>query len=297
VGRVLSAPYATTAEFVEWPTFLDLLNLRSGDPQLAHQTAVLNKILLTASGWCDNYVNLGDTGTLAAHTRTERKRMRPDRNGRLLWHPDHAPFISLEALSYGSYIGQQTTYLAPPVFPEDNRNIVVDLQAGTSAWAGSLQFGVPRSSRELYTTWQYTAGYPNALLTAPVAAGVASLPLSDVTGIQAGLSMRIYDPGLDENVTVASSWVQSVGPGTVPLTTGVINTHTGPTRASTMTSDVFEATLLYTVALLMRPDTKAEDAFPNMHGGVSTRLGDSRQDGAGLVCEAKRLLDSYRRTI
>jgi hypothetical protein len=295
----LSAPYVTAPEFVEWPTFLDVLNLKSGDPRLAYQQSTLNKLLLTASAWCDNVADLGAEGTLTAHTRVENKRMRPDRYGRLLWHPDHVPFVSLEALSYGARIGQLTTYLVPPIFPEDERSVVIDLQAGTSIWTGSLQFGFPGNAGQIYTSWQYTAGYPNALLTAPVAEGGVLLPLSDVTGVQPGQSLRVYDPGLDENVTVALSWVPMTGPGVLPLAAPLLNTHTvaGPVRVSAMALNVMEAAVLYTIALLMRPDSQAEDAFPDMPGGVSTRLTDARKDGAGLVREAERLLQSYRRVI
>jgi hypothetical protein len=295
----LTVPYVTTAELVEFPTFLDLLNLRSGDPQLTHQTAVLNKILLMASGWCDSYVSIGSEGTLSAHTRTENKRLYPDRRGRLLWHPDHIPFISLESVSYGRSLTQLTTVTAPSVFTEDERNIVLDLAGATTAWSGSLSFGGPPSGAELLTTWTYTAGYVNTLLTAGVPAGGLLLPVADVIGIQPGQGLRIFDPGLDEPITVASSWVLSAGPGTLPLTTGLLHAHTvsGPVRVSAMGFDILEACVLYAISLLMRPESTAEDAFPDMPGGISTRAADARRDGSGLVGQARQLLASYRRTI
>lgn len=301
VGPPSVVPYVTTAEFVEWPTFLDLLNLRSGDPQLTHQTSVLNKTLLTASTWCDSYVDLGAgaDATLAAHTRVENKRMRPDRAGRLLLHPDHIPFVSLESIAYGRYLGGMTAYTSPPVFVEDGRSVVLDVGKSGGSWSGSLQFGVSSSAGELYTSWSYTAGFPNALLTGPVAAGGQLLPVSDVTGIQPGQQLRVFDPGLDESVIVSTFWAATVGPAILPLTSGLLHNHTlaQPVRVSVMPLDIFEACALYTIALLMRPDTKAEDAFPDMKGGVSTRLADSRADGSGLVGQARELLESYRRVI
>lgn len=295
----LTVPYCTTAEFVEYPTLLDLLNLRSGDPQLTHQTAVLNKILLVASGWCDSTVNMGAEATLTAHTRVENKRIQPDRYGRLLLHPNHIPFISLESVAYGRSLTQLTTVIAPPVFTEDERNVVVDISRATTAWSGSLNFGGPVVGTELLTTWNYTAGYVNTLLTAGVPAGGVLLPVTDVIGVQPGQGLRIFDPGLDETVTIAPSWVPSTGPGTLPLTTGLQHAHTvtGPVRVSAMGFDILEATVLYTISLLMRPESTAEDAFPDMPGGISTRLADARRDGSGLVGQARQLLASYRRTI
>lgn len=294
---LLTVPYVTTAEFVEYPTFLDLLNLRSGDTQLAHQTAVLNKILLMASQWCDNYCEMGADGTLTAHTRVENKRMRPNRYGQFLWHPDHIPLVSLQSVAYGRTMAQQTVYTSPTIFIEDGRSAVVDLQAGTAQWSGQLQFGPPAVGVELYTTWNYTAGYPNTLLASSVSAGAMSLSVADVTGVQPGQTLRIYDPGLDESVVVGSNWVPTTGSAILPLAAGTLNAHntTGPVRVSAMGSDVLQASAYYAISMLMRPDTQAEDAFPDMRGGVSTRLADSRKDGSGLVFEAQHLLEPYRR--
>lgn len=296
---ILTVPYVTTAELVEWPTFLDLVNLRSGDSQLSHQTSILNKILLTASQWCDNYCEFGADGSLTAHTRVENKRMRADRYGRLLFHPSDIPFISLSSLSYGSTIGRQTVYTGLTPFIEDGRQVIVDMQAGTALWSGPLQFGAPSSAWELYTTWQYTAGYVNTLLAGNATAGASSLPVVDATGIQPGQTLRLFDPGLDENVFISSTWVPTPGPATLPLATGLLNAHTtaNPVRVSAMGGDVFQACAYYAISMLMRPDTSAEDAFPDMRGGISTRLADSRKDGSGLVFEAQHLLEPYRRVI
>lgn len=294
---MLTVPYVTTAEFKEYPTFLDLVNLRSGDVQLADQTAVLNKILLMASQWVDNYCEMGADGTLTAHTRVENKRMRPDRFGRFRWHPDHIPLVSLQSLAYGATANSLTTFTSPSVFIEDGRTAIVDLQSGASQWSGQLQFGAPSPKYELLTIWNYTAGYPNTLLTANASASAVELSVADAVGVQPGQTLRIYDPGLDESVVVGSGWMPAAGPATLPLATGTLNAHSdvGPVRVSAMGPDILQATAYYGISMLMRPDTSAEDAFPDMRGGVSTRLADSRKDGSGLVFEAQHLLEPYRR--
>lgn len=295
---MLTVPYLTTAEFTEWPTFLDLLNLRSGDSQLSHQTAVLNKVLLTASEWCDNYCEFGAGGTLTAHKNVENLRLRPDRRGRLLLHPSHIPVVSVESVAYGTTLGLLTTYTSPPNWIEDGRQVVVDMQGATTAWSGSLQFGGPPPGAELYTTWTYTAGYPNTLLSSNITAGAVTLPVLDVTGVQPGQTLSLYDPGQDESVVVAGTWTPAVGPAVLPLATATTSNHvtTSPVRVTGMGKDIFEACGNYAISMLMRPDTAAEDAFPDMRGGISTRLADSRKDGSGLVFEAQHLLEPYRRT-
>ena len=294
----LTVPYVTVSEIIEYPTFLDLLDLRSGDPLESHQYAILNKMLMLSSAWCDSYVEMGTPdGTLSAHTHTDNKRMRPDRYGRLLFTPTHTPFVSLQSLSYGSAIGTQTVFPTPSVFVEDNRSVIVDLQSGTTAWSGSLQFGIPTQGAPLFTSWTYIAGFPNTLLASNVSVGATSLPVLDVIGIQPGQSLKIFDPDLDETITISNSWVPTTGPASLPLRSPLLNAHvtTDPVRVSAMGHDIFEACIYYAIAMLIRPDTAAEDTFPDLRGGTSTRLADSRKDGSGLIGEAMELLEPYRR--
>lgn len=245
----------------------------------------------------DNYCEFSAGGTLAAHSRTENKRMRPDRYGRLYWHPDHSPLISLQSVSYGRTIGSMTTFTNLTPFIEDDRTVVLDMQSGTSSWTGQLQFGTPAPGAQLYTTWTYLAGYPNTLLTGAVTAGATTIPIADAIGIVPGQTLRIFDPGADESIAVGSTWVPTTGPASLTLASGVLNAHPNydPVRVSALPYDVMQACLYYSIAMLMRPDTTAEDAFPDMKGGASTRLTDSRRDGSGLVFEAQHLLEPYRR--
>lgn len=293
---MLTVPYAVWPEFVEYPTFLDLLDLRP-DPIESHQRATLTKILLMASTFCDNYVEMGAGSTLTAHSRTESRRIRPDRYGRFYFRPDHVPFISLQSLSYGRTIGSATTYTNLTTFVEDERTVVVDLQAGTSSWTGSLQFGTPAPGAQMYSTWTYLAGYPNTLLTGATTAGATSIPIADAIGITPGQSMKIFDPASDEPITISSTWVPTTGPATLQLASPLLFAHPNyyPVRVSAMGYDIFQATVYYAIAMLMRPDSQAEDAFPDLRSGASTRLTDSRKDGSGLIFEAEHLLEPYRR--
>lgn len=297
---MLTVPYCTWPEFVSHPTFLDTLDLSAGDALEAHQRAVLTRILLMASTFCDNYCELGEPdGTLTAHSRTENLRMRVDRHGRLLWHPQHIPFISLQSMSYGQTVGSMATITAPQVFPEDSHTVVMDFATGQMSWTGSLQFGSPGPSASLLTSWNYLAGFPNTLLTGAVTQGAVSIPIADATGIVPGQTLKIFDPGADETITVSSNWVPTTGPASLTLASGLLNAHPNydPVRVSAMGMDIFEACVNYSIALLLRPDATDEDAFPDLRGGASTRLSDSRKDGSGLIWEAQHLLEPLRRVV
>lgn len=89
---MLTLPYVTTASFRAYPTFLDVMNLRSGDSSAVDQDQELYNILLAASAWADNYVEMSAAdGTLTAHTRTEVARVRTNRTGRIPTTPTTYP--------------------------------------------------------------------------------------------------------------------------------------------------------------------------------------------------------------
>ena len=293
---MLTLPYVTTLEFKAYPTFLDLLNLRSGDTLLADQDAQLYNMLLVASQWADNYVHMGDDGTLQAHQRVEFAscRMRPD--GSIRYHPNHIPVTSLVGLSFGA--NPQTLTVAPvtTTWTQDRRQLMVWPQTINGVWSGQLQFGAPTASTDLFCQWTYIAGYVNTRLSQQASAGSMSIQVSDATGIAPGVVLRVWDPGLEEAVTVAGTY--TAGSTTVPLTTGTQFTHTltnGPLSVSALPADIHQAVIMYASALLLRPDTAAEDAFPDARVKPSTRDTDPRKDGSGLIAEAERLLQPYRR--
>lgn len=300
---MLTIPYVTTAAFKAHPTYLDLLNLRSQDPKLADQTAELLNVLLMASSEVDNYLELGEpNGTLSAHVKTENCRLTPDRYGRLYFHPAHIPILSVASISYGVSVTNLTTVTNPNVWIEEGRQVVADLAAGTAIWSGSLQFGPPMGT-ELFTAWTYTAGYVNTLLAAPAAANATSITVTDTTGITGGTSntpattLRLWDPGVEESVTVASTYV--AGSTTVPLTTALANAHDPtiqPVGVSGLPAEVHLAVVLWATALLIRPASKANSQWR----GSATRLATSGEedalgDAAGLIAAAKEALEPYRR--
>ena len=302
---MLTIPYVTTAAFKAHPTFLDLLNLRSGDPILADQDDELREILLKASAMCDSYLELGpaaaNDNTLQAHSRTERDRIRVDRQGRLKWHPDHKPVTAVTAVSYGSDPRnlQPVTDLTG-LWIERERQVVLSLGYPGGVGMSAIQFGSPAYDSEVYLQYTYGAGYPNTLLATAAPAGATSINVLDATGITSGNSsttpttLRIWDPGSEEAVTVASSYAGGLTlPLVSPLQFGHPNSQS--TGVSGMPHQVHLATIFYACALLMRPDSESEDVFPGARRDTNTRIGGGPHDGSGWVEEAERQLDELRR--
>jgi hypothetical protein len=127
--------------------------------------------------------------------------------------------------------------------------------------------------------------------------------VADPTGIQPGGQYRIWEPGVEETITISPSWMPpptAVPPNTpiptvVTLAQPTLFAHTTGQDVSAMPAEMRLAVINYAVSQLMRPDTAAEDAYPDTHHAAGTRQSDSRQDGSGLVTEAERILDRYRR--
>lgn len=287
-------PYVSTAAFQAHPTYLDLDGLRVGSPDPGDQTAELNNILLQASGWADNQCNQ----PLGAHTKVQRFRQRLDRYGRLLVHADDNPVVAVTGLSWGySPTDLNTVTDLSGVWVEDERQIVMTLPGPSIPSSAGLQFGGPTG--EVYVQLTYTAGYVATLLGADTTAGATSLTVTDPTGIVPGKQYRIWEPGAEETVTVSSTWAPpaATAPPTavsVPLAAPTRFAHTAGHDLSGLPAEARTAVAQYAMALLMRPDSTAEDEFPNTSLGSDTRRNDPR-NGTGLIADAARTLSSYGR--
>lgn len=304
---MLATPYVFVNAFRAHPTFMDTLNLRSGDSSSLDQDDELNEMLLKASMMADNFLEFGTAsgqpgraaGTLAAHSVTERTRCRIRRDGTISYHPKHHPVQAVTAFSFG----YTPTTLQPMTdltgqWIEDDRQVI--LPVTFAAALTGLQFGTPLVASEVYALWTYVAGYVSTLLTASATVGASAISVSDATGVVAGSQLRIWDPGKEEIVTVAPGY--TTGP-TLPLVSPLAATHTVAAGAgsqigvSALPGDAHLAVILYGCALLMRPDTAAEDVFPGAKREPNARKGGGGEDGSGFVEEAERLLDPYRRVV
>lgn len=295
---MLTQPYVTAESFKAYPTFLELDNLRSGDASPEDQDAQLTNMLLTSSQWADDYVQMGaPDGSIAAHVRTENARLRLARDGRVSYHANHGPVTRLVGLAIGPSPNQLTALTdLSNIWIEDAAQFV-GYPAGASAPAMSaLQFGPPTVTAELYTAWTYVAGFVSTRLAAAVVAGATSFTVTDSTGIAAGIVLRLWEPGLEEAVTVGQSYV--AGSTTVPIVGSLAKAHNpanGAVEVSNLPATVRQAVMNYTISMLMRPAT-GEEPFANSSVTLSITGRDGKRiDGPGMVAEAKRLLGVYNR--
>jgi hypothetical protein len=292
---VPSIPYVSAAAFRAHPTYLDLDDLRSGSALESDQTAELVNLLLMASDWADNRAGQN----LGAHTVVQNMRARFDRYGNLCLHPDNTPVLAISSIAYGWSPTSLTTVTSPSTWVEDGRLVIAALGGG-GPWTGSLQFGSPVSGGEVFVQLTYTAGWVATQLTADADQGATSVTVADPTGILPGQTYRIWEPGSEEDLTVSTSWTPPsagtpITPTAVPLADPTSYAHTAGHDFSGMPSDMRLAVTNYAVSALMRPDTAAEDAYPDTALSSGTRQNDPRRDGSGLVAEAERILSRYQR--
>lgn len=288
-----TVPYVSPAAFRAEPTYLDTDGLRVDDPDPAAQTAALANILLKASAWADNQINQ----PFGAHTWTQRCRAHVGRTGNLTFHSDHGPVITVTSVGYGLAPNALTTVAGSQAWVEDGANVVLPL-GGNIAWSGSLQFGLPLSG-EVFVQATLTAGFVATAVKVDATVGATSLTVVDPTGIVPGGQYRIWEPGMEETVTVSPAWTPPAAtmPPTataVPLAAPTLFNHAAGHDFSGLPAEVRTAISQYATALLMRPDSTAEDEFPNTSLGSDTRRNDPR-NGTGLIADAVRTLSSYGR--
>jgi hypothetical protein len=273
-----ATPYVTASEFAAHPTYLDLDDLRVDVADPEAQVAELTNILLMASAWADNVCNQ----TLGAHAVELSTRGRVDAEGTLTVYPSDRPVLAVTSASFGPLWAEPTTLEAPAARVDYNQAILIN--AGRIAARGAVAVDL-----------RYVAGWVSTLIAEGAQEGDTTLDVADAVGILPGATYRLWEPGREESVTVAPSWTPTAGPASVPLVSPTRYDHDEGGGWSGMPADMRLAVINYGVAQLMRPDTAAEDSFPDTSLSPGTRQQDSRQDGSGLVKEAERILSSYAR--
>jgi hypothetical protein len=282
---VLTVPYVTVPEFRAHPTYLDTNNLRVANTQAA-QDAALNNALLTASQWADDYLDM----PLAAHLRVENTRIRPDRQGRLRYHPEHAPVLQLLTVSTGDLPDQVTSLGTPQAWTEAAGRVLIVYLTG-AAGLGNLQFGAPPAAQgEILVTWTYVAGWPHTQLQLAATTAATQLTVADTTGITAGTVLRLWTPTAEEAVTVAA-----VAGQVLALAAPLAHDHPAGMSVTALPPTARQAVINYAVALLARPAPGKEANFPAASATQPSSTSKSNGVGGGLVADAQRLLGNYQR--
>lgn len=296
----LARPYLTAAQFTAYPSWLDLDNLIPGGVASV-QTDELTDILLQASRWADN---ICDNMRLSAHLVSgENQRTTVGRVGRITIRPRDIPLRGIVSLSYGWDPSSMITLGLPvaSMWIEAGRRVSFSPGAGQSFTGPAIQFGNPPAPESaVYVTWSYVAGYPSATI-ASAAANASSITLSDPTGVLPGDVLRIYDSGVSEALTVASTYTPAnptipPTPTAVPLAANTLNAHAAGTGVTGFPREILQAVICYTVALLMREDVA--DEVPQSRFGPASRTTTAGRGGqaGGLINDAEQLLAPYRPT-
>lgn len=285
---MLTVPYVTAAEFRAHPTFLDTQNLRTGANQVA-QDAALTNALLVASQWADDELDM----PLAAHRRVEQTRVRPDRSGRLRYHPEHAPVLAVVSASTGPTPGALTASAGSTWWLEQDGRLIVGFLGGPGPGLAALQFGAPAPvDAELLVQWTYLAGWPHTQLATAAAAGETTLAVADAIGIAAGTVLRLWTPAAEEAVTVTA-----VAGSTLTLAAPLARAHPLGMSCSALPATARQAVITYAAAELLRPAPAAQERPAPGAPATSSTSGDPQRvsGGAGLRAQACRLLASFRR--
>lgn len=264
-------PYVGVNGFKAHPTYLDLGNLRSADSSAADQDRELHQILYQASNWADSICKL----PLSGHLQVDSARLRPDARGRVFLYPDHAPVRRLISYQYGTQPGAYTTVVSGPKYAiETNRQIIVQLAgAAQVSWSGPLQLNSPGPETELFFQWSYVAGFMSAYLTQSCAINATSITINDPTGLEPGDLIRVWDPGSEEALTVASTYTPNpVWPPvatSVPLVNPTQFAHTASVTpsaqvmVSALPADAYLAVIYLAIDIMQRYGS-ADNIFPGM---------------------------------
>jgi hypothetical protein len=297
----LTQPYLTPAQFQAYPTWLDLDNLIPGG-LAAVQADVLADVLLAASDWC-----VGQCSGMPLHAhwvQNEQLRTRANGSGRVFIRPRDIPVRAITALSWGTDPAVNAVTLPDPTMRvEDGREVSFVPGGGAQTFTGpAIQFGPQlRSGLEIWITWSYVPGYPSTVLAALCTANAGSVTVTDPAGIGAGDILRIYDAGVSEALTVASTYVPAIPtvPPTatsIPLAASTQFAHAAGVGITEMPRRLLQAVIAYGVALLMREDVSEDE--PVSAFGPAARTAPSKRTGqaAGLVNDAVGWLAAFRPT-
>ncbi len=278
-----STPYITVAEFEAAPTGLDLSQLVAGGSG-ASQTEAVAELIAGASSLVDQHCTGAAWGSITATQNTENNRIRLDRKG--VWHVNTKffPVIAVSAFSVGATPGEME---AIPLTSEncwiEERGFAV-YDSGlpmTTIQGAPLQLGPPtRPGDEALGQWTYVNGWPNTLLSGPVAAGASDISLVNLTGIFPGTQLTIWDAPDDEPIVVSSTWG---GTNPVTLANPVLNAHASGVSVSALPRTVKLATILIASALVKRRgggnyivlgDGTKGTATTSVQGDLQNRRGD-----------------------
>jgi hypothetical protein len=234
-------PYLTVAEYKADPDAVDYSSLVPGGSPQQQDDALAQRIWM-ASGRMDRFVHY----VLGATQDTEMTRARVRRDGTVLVPTRGMPILEIDSFLVGgvpSALAAVTTAAAADAWVS---RCTIRMPVIVANYVAA--FGV---GDRVYCQWTYVNGYPNTLLAVDAAAGATSIIVQSSLGIYPGKQLTIYDLGITESITVASSYVGGFGSSTtIPLVSGLVTGHSAGVAVSALPSDVKKAAVLMTTAMI-----------------------------------------------
>lgn len=173
---------------------------------------------------------------------------------------------------------------------------------GYGGWCPSPGFGWPGGSLAGRNNYRYAAtylaGYPHTCLTSPGTVSAGSIVVDDcagwlltgTNGQGVGAAGIVYDAvgGGQEAITVTAVSA-TTGPGTLTLASPLNYAHDAGIAVSAMPQSILWGSALCTGAAALRRGATATT--------VPTTSGRQQVTEAGLEAEARRIINTFRRTI
>lgn len=289
-------PYITRDQYRASPTAMDTQNLIRNGAQ-ADQDSELDRIILQASGWCDNMAEQ----PLTAQTTTETMRAPVASDGTLRLHPRQHPIMAVTGASFGPDPANLSALSSLAAVWVENQSVILPMQTTlASGWTGPLQFGTARPGSRVYVALSYVAGYAVSTLTSAVLAAATVLPVKDATGFVPGQQVRIQQGGAPTGTGSAqTALAQTTGvvssadliAKTVTLTAPVGLGFEVGAAVTTLPEEVEQAAVYATTALLKQ---RGSGALVMRGGNSATVKKDGSQPGAEEFETAEAILAFYR---
>lgn len=286
ITPLFSTPYLTNEEYKQAPTAVDVDDLVGGGTEAVNSQELTN-VIARASSMIDAHCGQ----VLAATTDTDSFRARISRDGFLRIHPRYWPIVSVQSGSYGSFPNQMTA-LDPTTAWIEQMAVVFPLQGFGTSFLGPIQFGgIYQPNMEQFVTLTYTNGYANTVLDDDVSAADVVLPVADLTGFIPNQKFMIYDGSGTEILTVSSTWVPTVGSGSLALATAVKFGHSSGVSVSALPPAVKQAAIFVTNSLLK---ARGNSAIV-MSSLTPSSIQQGSVSGDSDLSDAYEILKPYRR--
>jgi hypothetical protein len=170
--------------------------------------------------------------------------------------------------------------------------VVFPLQGFGTSFLGPIQFGgIYQPNMEQFVTLTYTNGYANTVLDDDVSAADVVLPVADLTGFIPNQKFMIYDGSGTEILTVSSTWVPTVGSGSLALATAVKFGHSSGVSVSALPPAVKQAAIFVTNSLLK---ARGNSAIV-MSSLTPSSIQQGSVSGDSDLSDAYEILKPYRR--